>query len=68
MARLSDINCEAEARASIRVRIVTCFRREAWRSTHVQGEGVMVSRWRSELIGVAKPSDDMWVGVKGQSS
>jgi hypothetical protein len=38
------------------------------RSTHGQVEVPIVSGWRTEPVNVEKFSDDLWVGVKGQSS
>ena len=49
-------------------RLASRGRRETWWSTHGQVEAEIVSQWRTEPVHVEKCSDDLWVGVKGQSN
>ena len=68
LASLSTLGTKAQRKRVWIGRTASGGRRETRWSTHGQVEVWIVSRWRTEPIYVEKCSDDLWVGVKGQSN
>ena len=68
LASISSSGTEAQRKRVWIGRQASGGRRETWWSTHGQVEVGIVSQWRTEPVHVEKCSDDLWVGVKGQSN
>jgi hypothetical protein len=68
LARLRELVPEPKGNRVLIGRLVSGIRRETVRSTHGQGEALIISRSRPEHVAVAKACDELWVVVKCQSS
>ena len=69
MARLKRLSLEPERKRVLIKRLkVPIFRPEPIRSNHGQNETLITRVWRFEQTDVEKSADELWLGVKCQSS